>query len=106
MKKIFPLLIGLWVISCTNSTEKSDQNVVSVTPKKEVYKYYQITLEHDTINVVDFNDKKQGLWITFKPLNITEPITKLEEGYYKDDKKIGYWKYYKDGVLSDSVLMK
>ncbi len=106
MNKLLSILLLFLLAACSDAGQKSVKSEASSPKKKEVYKYYQITLEQDTINIVDFNDKKQGLWITYKPLNITEPITKLEEGYYKDDKKVGYWKYYKEGVVTDSVLMK
>lgn len=53
----------------------------------------------DTINVIDFNGKKQGQWIVFgkaKPNTCyaSNPTSKVEEGKYADNKKAGIWKEY------------
>lgn len=110
MKKLYQYSACLMLLgACSeNKISESKPETINQPPVgKEVYKTYQITLDKDTINRVDFNDKKQGLWIIYKPLNITEPLTKLEEGEYKNDKKTGYWKHYNsDGTFKDSVLMK
>lgn len=74
----------------------------------------------DTINCLDCDGRKQGHWIvtkyivhkspdTLRPHEKEEPIpTIVEEGFYKDDKKEGVWKYYnkEDGSLKDSVVYK
>lgn len=74
----------------------------------------------DTINLT-YDGKKQGLWIVRKPVISNHLIKKgdnrdslekkvvyriLETGFYKDNKKTGYWKYYEKehGTLIDSVL--
>lgn len=53
----------------------------------------------DTINVIDFNGKKQGKWIVFgktKPNTCyaANPNSKVEEGKYLDNKKTGIWKEF------------
>lgn len=55
---------------------------------------------------------KDGHWITFG-YAITNSVdnkagrVKLEEGYYRKNKKTGFWKFYKeDGTIKDSVEYK
>lgn len=51
----------------------------------------------DTINFTDANGKKQGKWILFghnKPGKCHQPNQKIEEGRYKDNKRVGVWKEY------------
>lgn len=51
----------------------------------------------DTINIKDSNGLKQGYWIVFgesKPNSCYKPAQKVEEGYYKDNKKNGLWTEY------------
>ena len=57
--------------------------------------------QNDTINQVDENGRKQGHWIYYgkdRP-DYGYPLDgKVEEGYYKDDRKEGIWtKYHNDG---------
>lgn len=75
----------------------------------------------DTVNLIDCDKNKQGRWVVTK--NIIPKFSILptdnnktlhskiirrvvEEGYYRDNKKEGYWKYYneEDGSVKDSVL--
>ena len=81
-----------------------------------------VTFKSDTFNCIDSGNLKQGLWKTFEvhyesknlqpymddegkmhsfpdircvPREITDSsLIVTEEGFYKDDKKIGTWKYY------------
>ena len=55
---------------------------------------------------------KDGHWIIFG-LNFVKTAdgktnrAKIEEGYYRKNKKIGFWKFYNaDGTLKDSVEYK
>jgi antitoxin component YwqK of YwqJK toxin-antitoxin module len=70
----------------------------------------------DTINRT-YGDKKikDGYWIIFGLSNSSEKSStvpqlariKLADGYYKKNKKEGFWKFYKeDGSLKDSVEYK
>ena len=52
----------------------------------------------DTVNLVDEENLKQGYWIEYCN------ATKIREGNYIDNKKIGIWKNYrKTGVLSYTI---
>ncbi len=58
----------------------------------------------DTINVVDENDLKQGLWIFFNAV-YSDSIS--QKGFYKDNKKDGLWtSYYKTGKIKSEVTFK
>ncbi len=69
---------------------------------------------NDTINRI-YGDKriKEGYWIIFgfiptkkeHATSVSKLVRmKLADGYYKKDKKEGFWKFYKeDGSLKDSV---
>ncbi len=54
----------------------------------------------DTINRIDNNNLKQGVWIIFD--NGTEK--KTDEGIYKNNKKTDIWKkYYKSGTIKSEI---
>ena len=53
-------------------------------------KTYRLDAKHDTINCTNFNNLKQGKWVTRIENNYGEPGYQ-EEGYYKDGKKEGAW---------------
>lgn len=61
----------------------------------------------DTINYVDANNLKQGLWKIFnhmKNLPGYKPDQVVEEGYYKDSRKVGIWRrYYPNGNIKDEI---
>lgn len=71
----------------------------------------------DTINKIYGEDHiKHGRWVTYA-LNLSKekPTTdnaktiriKTEEGYYRNNKKVGFWKFYnEDGTLKDSIEYK
>lgn len=63
--------------------------------------------EKDTINIIDATGKKQGHWIVWgksKPETCYRPDQKVEEGFYKDNKKIGIWtEYYCKGNIKDQI---
>jgi len=67
---------------------------------------YEITGK-DTINLIDANKKKQGIWIVRgadKAGSGYAANQKIEEGSYKDNKRIGVWKeYHKNGNLKSSI---
>ena len=55
----------------------------------------------DTINRIDINNKKQGLWIVFSK---TDPSKKIAEGEYQDNRKTGLWKeWYPSGQLKQEI---
>lgn len=66
--------------------------------------------EGDTINYKDAMGKKQGNWKVFnktKKLPGYKPDQVVEEGEYKDSKKIGVWKrYYSNGKVKDEITYK
>lgn len=60
------------------------------------------TFTQDDINKKDDKGKKQGKWIYFgkdRPQEGYPSNGKIEEGHYKDDRKVGTWiRYYNDGI--------
>lgn len=103
----------------------------SATEIKNILPQFEIVENKDTINYLDVNGLKQGHWIAFEVgmssvnagVNFCPEAdtaqhrvgswqncsgkTKIEEGFYRDDKKIGYWKRFaKDGSIKDSVEYK
>ena len=56
-------------------------------------KTFELTAKHDTINCIDFQNHKQGNWVTRVVNNHGEPGYR-EEGFYKNDKKEGAWTRY------------
>lgn len=86
------------------------------------YELVRVNQKMDTINLT-YDGQKQGRWLVFKniipkssilPTDNTKILQSkivrrtMEEGYYKDNKKVGYWKIYneEDGSLKDSVLFR
>lgn len=61
----------------------------------------------DTINIIDATDKKQGYWIVWgqsKPKTCYKPDQKVEEGFYKDNKKTGVWsEYFCNGIKKNKI---
>ena len=55
---------------------------------------------------------KSGHWISYgftlkKTVDNKTERVKIEEGYYRNNKKTGFWKFYnEDGTLKDSVEYK
>lgn len=106
--------------ACINTSQANTKNILPV---------FELTDTKDTINYVDIKGLKQGHWIVYeinsgnsnlnacvtaaadtvktdKPANWTNTCGKykIEEGFYKDDKKIAWWKRFeKDGSLKDSL---
>ena len=56
-------------------------------------KTYQLNAKHDTINCTDFQNLKQGNWVTRVVNNHGEPGYQ-DEGVYVDGKKEGAWTTY------------
>ena len=58
------------------------------------------------------NHVKEGHWIAFgfavtKKANNKANRIKIEEGYYRRNKKVGFWKFYRaDNTIKDSVEYK
>lgn len=61
----------------------------------------------DTINIIDASGKKQGHWIRFGqslPKTCYKPDQKVDEGFYKDNKKTGVWtEYYCSGGIKNKI---
>lgn len=125
MKTIQLLIATIFFViaACTNEQKKSVADEQTKSVSERCTSSYELTGlgGKDTVNLIDCDKRKQGKWVLTKPVifdkSITPSATKesmkrklvhitLEEGFYKDDKKVGYWKYYneEDGVLKDSVL--
>ena len=66
-------------------------------------KTYQLDAKKDTINCTDFQDMKQGKWVTRVVNNHGEPGYQ-EEGYYKDNKKEGEWTRY--NLMGDVIAQE
>lgn len=64
----------------------------------------------DTINRVDEQDRKQGKWIVTNNIKNLPDYTedqKVEEGTYKDNKKVGIWKeYYPNNALKNKITFE
>ena len=91
------------------------------------YEFRPLTGMHDTINLTDCNNNKQGRWYIFKSAVVHHTVysqstgdtfTKktitadaedvlAEHGFYKDNKKQGFWiKYSPAGKILDCVEFK
>lgn len=62
----------------------------------------------NVVNQVDDNNSKQGKWLIYHEGN-ENTMTNLRwiiyEGWYKDDKKVGYWKEFsRYGEVVDSIF--
>lgn len=68
---------------------------------------YEIESKKDTFNLIDANAKKQGKWIIrgmHKPHSGYMPEQKIEEGWYKNNRKIGVWvEYYTNSNLKSKI---
>lgn len=114
--KVFSLLIAIVMTACNDKHESG--KLYGECSHELISNYNKI----DTVNFI-YDGKKQGRWVVIKDVipkaSILPTDTKgtlpdkvirmiIEEGYYKDDKKEGYWKYYneEDGSFKDSVAYK
>jgi len=60
-------------------------------------------VKNDTINFIDKNNKKQGLWIRYS----TDKKRVIEKGYYLNGHKNGLWKtYYSSGRIKHEITYK
>jgi len=115
--KIFTIAIFSIFISqaCTDATEvlntqKDTTNTDTIT--RGCLASYELNPEdnNEKINQVYNKDKvKEGHWMNFEFV-LTENTKmkttriKTEEGYYRKNKKEGFWKFFKkDGTIADSV---
>jgi len=66
-----------------------------------------IVYNNDTINKIDENNLKQGFWIFFgrdKKLANYKADQKVEEGSFRDNRKMGIWKkYFSNGKLQNEI---
>ena len=119
MKLVIQLLIGvvtlLLIQSCNQKTElvsKLNEPIGIDTLNIGCLGTYDLNPldSSEKINQIYSKNKvKHGHWINFsiavtKTENHKAVRTKLEEGFYKFNKKVGFWKFYKeDGTLKDSI---
>jgi hypothetical protein len=66
-------------------------------------KTYQLNSKKDTINCTDFQNMKQGKWVTRVTNNHGEPGYQ-EEGFYRDGKKEGAWTTY--NLMGDTIAQE
>lgn len=121
MKKLVLLhLFVFFILSCNDGSKKKNNNY----NKDKIHlqgclQTYEIDPQrlHDTLNKIYEGGIKQGHWLYYelavKKTAQGEVIkgssyrTIVEDGYYINNKKEGYWKFYhKDGTLKDSVEYK
>lgn len=91
--------------SCGNSEESSVYTEPYLNERGE---WQQDARPADTVNLTDANGLKQGKWVVFRQAD-EKSVTKMNSldsvGYYKDNKKTGYWKKYSlRGEKVDSVF--
>lgn len=109
-------LILFFIQACSTKTESVTKNqTTNSTDTLNIgcLSSYDINPSNnqEKINQVYGKDHiKDGHWIIFSvSKNTNEKINriKLEEGYYRKNKKIGFWKFYNtDGTLKDSIEYK
>ena len=105
MKPFFILVIVLFLIqSCGESKEPAARECLFRGGSYEL-------IGHDTINLIDCDSIKQGHWIVHKYAVLNKQIGPErivdEKGFYKDNKKQGFWKKYSTtGEVLDSVEYK
>jgi hypothetical protein len=118
MKNIILIAILFVLISCNTKTElhealSSNKHAAPISQKGCLASYE--TVNGETINKTYGGDIKDGHWIHFEFVIPTAKENKdkkvvrakMEEGYYKENKKEGFWKFYnKDGTLKESVEYK
>jgi hypothetical protein len=114
----FGTLAVFFIQACADKTEavtiKQDTNSIDTINIGCLASYDINPLDNkEKINQVYGKDKvKDGHWITFgfavtKTTDKKTNRIKIEEGYYRKNKKEGYWKFFKDdGTIKDSVEYK
>lgn len=68
---------------------------------------FEINIAKDTVNMTDANGKKQGKWIIWghaKKNSCYQMHQKIEEGMYKDNKRIGSWTEYNCNSTVKSIM--
>ncbi len=80
--------------------------VLFITCKIAIAQSYEL-VGKDTINLTDDQGKRQGKWVIFNKMVHRPDYTddqKVEEGNYKDSKKMGTWKeYYPNNNLKNKI---
>jgi len=102
LKRIMPgAIIVVMIQACNTEPNTTDMNDKHSAGSFEL----NVHGHNDTINMIYADGSKEGHWISSVWSNGSR--VKMEEGYYKDNKKEGYWKFFnKDGSLKDSVEYK
>lgn len=119
MNKIILIAILAFVlVSCNTKNEEhvplsSSIDGATISQKGCLASYE--TVNGERINKIYGGDIKDGHWIHYEFViptakeNTNKKVVraKIEEGYYKENKKEGFWKFYnKGGTLKDSVEYK
>jgi len=114
----FGTLVLFLIQACADKTEivtiKQDTNAIDTLTIGCCGSYdINPSDNKEKINQVYGKDRiKDGHWINFdfavtKAADNKINRIKIEEGYYRRNKKVGFWKFYKeDGTLKDSVEFK
>ncbi len=114
----FSLTLILLMSSCNNystkknaighrgwSYEMAGRDTINLTEngvKQGHWRVYKTAVLHHTIYTQSGSDTAIKKSITSSPERV-----KMEEGFYKDNKKEGVWKYFStSGILKDSVVYK
>jgi len=115
---IFETIFLFLITACNQKTElvsKSNETIGIDTINIGYLGSYDVNPldTSEKINQVYDKEKiKHGHWIAFgaavtKTMNDKVVRTKIEEGYYRFNKKVGFWKFYnEDGTLKDSIEYK
>lgn len=119
MNKIIPIPILIFILISCNS-KKDERGPLNASAgsapisQKGCLTSFE-TVNGETINKTYGGGIKDGHWITYEFVipNVKQNKdskvirAKMEEGYYKENKKEGFWKFYNnDGTLKDSVEYK
>lgn len=82
----------------------------SVRSDRKCLNSFELGDTGDTINIIDCKGLQQGHWIISKVIMTDKThakMIKIEEGFFRDNKKEGFWKFFNtDGSIKDSLEYK
>ena len=124
--KLFILFSLLISVSCDSERadllprQKCEEQLNLFTPAcLSSFEFYSLDGKLDTINRMYSDSSKHGHWITYELVkavpaeNESSKVNskpelmrvKTEEGYYFNNKKVGYWKNFnREGKIVDSIF--